>query len=162
VFGCGIPNHANDSEVVGNHPTAGFRINDRHGHAGGDRVLMEVASVLRASVRRTDTAARIGGDEFAVVLVGGDGAEASLVGERLRARVEQRMTANQWAVTVSIGAVSFLTPPKSEEAALAVADDLLYHAKASGKNKVLSSDFPTAGSLGTPRRITATPAVMTP
>ncbi len=141
----------------------GFKqINDQHGHAGGDRVLTEVADVLRSSVRRTDTAARIGGDEFAIVLVGGDGAEASLVGERLRVRVEQRMTANQWAVTASIGAVSFMTPPKSEEAALAVADALLYHAKASGKNKVLSSDYPAAGSLGTPPRITATPAVVVP
>ena len=138
----------------------GFKqINDRHGHATGDRVLAEVASVLRASVRRTDTAARIGGDEFAVVLVGGDGAEASLVGERLRARLEQRMAANNWAVTASVGAISFLTPPNSEEAALALADDLLYHAKALGKNRVLCSDFPAAGSLTSRRQIEATPAI---
>ena len=81
------------------------RLNDSLGHDVGDLLLQEVARRLQKNVRQVDTIARIGGDEFAVVLVGGDGAEASLVGERLRARLEQRMAANNWAVTASVGAI---------------------------------------------------------
>jgi diguanylate cyclase (GGDEF)-like protein len=113
------------------------RVNDLHGHAAGDAVLREVAAALSACLRREDLAARIGGDEFAAVLVGGDGREISQVAERVRRTVEERMETQGRTVTASVGAVSFLVPPKNEAAAIAEADRLMYAAKAAGMNRVL-------------------------
>ncbi len=120
----------------------GFKqVNDRQGHAEGDRVLAEVAAALRGSIRREDMAARIGGDEFAALLIGGNGEEAGLAAERIRQAVARRMAERGWPVTVSVGAVSFLSPPKDEAEALSAADELMYAAKAGGRNRVLRRDY---------------------
>jgi diguanylate cyclase (GGDEF)-like protein len=114
----------------------GFKsINDRFGHATGDRVLQEVAAALTACLRTGDVAARLGGDEFAMVLAG-DEHDAIGAAERVRAEIEMRMQAQGWAVTASVGAASFAAPPDSPDAALAVADKLMYAAKSAGKNRV--------------------------
>ncbi|WP_431283759.1 diguanylate cyclase [Humitalea sp. 24SJ18S-53] len=123
------------------------RVNDVHGHAMGDRLLREVADVLRGCVRREDTPARVGGDEFAVVLVGGEGADTHAVAERLRAMVKDHMDKAGWPVTVSIGAVSFVTAPDDESEAIEVADALMYSAKNSGSNRVVSRDYDTGSRL---------------
>ena len=114
----------------------GFKeINDKLGHAAGDRVLCEVAKALMTTLRREDVVARVGGDEFAVLLVGEFG-NAPYAAERVRNAVETRMRENGWAVTASIGAVSFCTPPESADAVLAEADMLMYCPKRLGKNQV--------------------------
>jgi diguanylate cyclase (GGDEF)-like protein len=114
----------------------GFKgVNDRLGHAAGDHVLREVAATLVATLRREDVAARIGGDEFAAVLVG-DVGETGTAGERVRAAIEANMASHGWPVTASIGAVSFRKIPRDADAALAEADALMYLAKKLGKNQV--------------------------
>lgn len=119
----------------------GFKtLNDRSGHKTGDTLLVRAADVVRTGVRLQDTAARIGGDEFAAVLVGGDGTEAAVVAERLRRRIEHTLADGEWPVTASIGAVTFAEPPRDATAALAIADLHMYAAKESGRNRVVSHD----------------------
>jgi len=118
----------------------GFKqVNDRHGHAAGDRALRQAAEVLSTSLRREDMAARIGGDEFVVLLSGS--VDAAVVGERIRAEIAKRMTSAGWPVTASVGVVTFLMPPDDASAALAMVDDLLYSAKHGGKDQVAHRVF---------------------
>jgi diguanylate cyclase (GGDEF)-like protein len=98
-------------------------------------VLREVAATLITTLRREDVAARIGGDEFAAILIGNVG-ETEKAAERVRAAIVSRMVAHGWPVTASIGAVSFTAVPKDADAALAEADALMYLAKKLGKNQV--------------------------
>jgi diguanylate cyclase (GGDEF)-like protein len=114
----------------------GFKgVNDGLGHAAGDSVLREVAATLIATLRREDVAARIGGDEFAAILIGNVG-ETEKAAERVRAAIVSRMVSHGWPVTASIGAVSFTAVPKDADSALAKADVLMYLAKKLGKNRV--------------------------
>jgi diguanylate cyclase (GGDEF)-like protein len=116
------------------------RVNDVLGHAAGDAALRAVSAQLRGCMRQEDVVARIGGDEFAAVLNGGDGAEAALVAERARLAVKRAMDAQGWPITASIGAVCFLTPPEDGGEALAIADSLMYAAKTGGGNRALCAD----------------------
>jgi len=116
------------------------RVNDLHGHATGDQVLRQVATTLAANARASDMPARLGGDEFAVLLVGED-VDAATAADRIRLELEMSMARHGWPVTASVGAVSFRSAPADVEEALAVADELMYGAKFSGKNRVLHRAF---------------------
>jgi diguanylate cyclase (GGDEF)-like protein len=113
------------------------RINDQGGHQLGDTVLREVAQCCRASLRNTDLAARIGGEEFALLLPATDLAQAQQLAERLR----QEIAALQLpaAVTVSIGCAELSPEMGSVDALLARADEALYAAKENGRNRVSSA-----------------------
>jgi diguanylate cyclase (GGDEF)-like protein len=114
----------------------GFKgVNDKFGHAAGDQVLGVVAAAMTATLRREDVVARIGGDEFAAILVC-DGGKADGAANRVRQAIELSMREHDWPVTASIGAVSFNEAPISADAALAEADALMYTAKRLGKNRV--------------------------
>lgn len=121
------------------------RVNDLHGHAAGDEVLCKVAATLLENLRIGDTAARLGGDEFAILLTGNE-VDAATTADRIRTEVEACMAENNWQVTASVGAVSFHSPPTDVEAVLAAADELMYGAKFSGKNRVLHREFSPARS----------------
>lgn len=115
-------------------------INDSAGHAAGDRVLREVARVLRQALRGIDIAARFGGDEFAVILPRARLLEAYAVAERIRADMRELCIRHEQltlTVTVSMGVVCFPESGEQDPAALIRAADLaLYRAKAGGKNRV--------------------------
>jgi diguanylate cyclase (GGDEF)-like protein len=112
------------------------RINDVHGHAAGDQVLRIVARTLSQALRRSDTVARMGGDEFALLLPGTDQAGAeSLITKTRQALYEAFRTENA-RPTCSVGAVSFAEPPLDAERAIAMADRLMYEVKARGKDGV--------------------------
>ena len=82
--------------------------NDRNGHSAGDAALREVAHIIEQSVRSIDIAARYGGEEFVVVLVETARPDALAVGERIRARLEEKaLDAGGEPLTVSIGVASF-------------------------------------------------------
>jgi diguanylate cyclase (GGDEF)-like protein len=116
----------------------GFKqVNDRLGHATGDRVLVHVGCVLRAATRAEDVVARLGGDEFAVLLPG-EGTAALVVAERIRDSIATSPHDDAWDVTASVGAMTFLDPPKDVAMALAAADAQMYLAKAAGRNMVAS------------------------
>ncbi|MBI9073922.1 MAG: diguanylate cyclase [Desulfatibacillum sp.] len=121
------------------------RVNDDFGHQSGDAVLREFAIRLRASVRKTDVAARWGGEEFAVILTESGVDQARLAAEKIR----QTMEANQFgalagariSVTASFGVASLDLLPEDKrsdsEMLIKLADEALYMAKQSGRNRTV-------------------------
>lgn len=114
------------------------RINDRYGHAAGDHVLRELCDTVRAQVRADECLARFGGEEFAVLLSEATGGAAAIVAEKLRAAVaghrfvfEEAMI----AVTISVG-VAALEPGMTRQQLIRAADEKLYEAKRTGRNRV--------------------------
>ncbi len=117
------------------------RVNDQHGHALGDQVIVAVARALTDSVRPMDMTARIGGEEFAVLLPNCPSAFAARVAERVRQRVANTALAlpegRQLAVTVSIGGAFAPQWVRSTPALWMMrADRQLYRAKESGRDRV--------------------------
>jgi diguanylate cyclase (GGDEF)-like protein len=120
-------------------------VNDRFGHAVGDEVLRTFAQVCRETLRDADVFARMGGEEFAVLLVETSAGRASLVAERLRANVARLAiptpgaTSDAVSVTVSAGAATANEDDETLDALLARADDALYRAKRAGRDRVVRS-----------------------
>jgi diguanylate cyclase (GGDEF)-like protein len=105
------------------------QINDALGHKAGDRALVEVAELLLAQVRAVDTAARIGGDEFALLLSEADDVHAAGVAERLDAAVQAHAEREGWPGSISIGVSVSNTDGVSLDDLLRHADSRLYLAK---------------------------------
>lgn len=116
-------------------------VNDAHGHAGGDRVLREIGRVLKESIRFTDTAARVGGDEFALVFPDADAQGAHQIVSKLNQELHKALVAHNWKVTCSIGVVTFMDSAISVEHAIAAADEVMYRVKHQGKGAVEFSVF---------------------
>lgn len=117
------------------------RINDSFGHPIGDQALRHVATVLMSHARLEDTVARIGGEEFAVLMPDTDADQAARVVERLRRAVAANALATDvgvHAITTSIG-VSTLAPGMDSDMALRAADQALYEAKRQGRNRVVAA-----------------------
>jgi diguanylate cyclase (GGDEF)-like protein len=117
------------------------RINDQHGHAGGDAVLRAVAVAVAAQLRSTDFVARWGGEEFALILPDTDIEQAGPVAERVRAAVEALALPLGEALvqrcTISIGLSQALAEERFDPW-IDRADRAMYRAKAAGKNRVLA------------------------
>jgi diguanylate cyclase (GGDEF)-like protein/PAS domain S-box-containing protein len=116
------------------------RVNDAHGHASGDAVLMALVAAAQSLLRVEDTLARLGGEEFAVILPEVDREGARVVGERLRERLaEVRVPVPEGIVTctVSVGVAQARPAHESPDRALQRADDALYAAKEAGRNTVI-------------------------
>jgi diguanylate cyclase (GGDEF)-like protein len=122
-------------------------INDRFGHAEGDRVLLGLAELLAGTLRRADVAARTGGEEFVVILPGLGLERARQVAERLRMAVEDRLPAGGTRLTVSVGVAADLEGAAPWDRLLGQADEALYRAKERGRNRVeLSARDPPQGA----------------
>ncbi|WP_018869067.1 diguanylate cyclase domain-containing protein [Thioalkalivibrio sp. ALgr3] len=117
------------------------RFNDRYGHETGDQVLVEFADCIASALRAGDRAARLGGEEFAILLHGASLGEAGHTAERVRARVEamepQPDRPNTTGVTTSIGVTILRADDRGADDALRRADDALYAAKSRGRNCVV-------------------------
>ena len=114
-------------------------VNDRYGHISGDNVLRKIASIVRRHVRSDDFAARIGGEEFAVLLPECDAQAGHAFAERLRqsiADVVFRPGEEPLTITVSVGVASLTTERDTCSRMMAAADAALYRAKALGRNQV--------------------------
>jgi diguanylate cyclase (GGDEF)-like protein len=132
------------------------RLNDRHGHAAGDRVLKAIASALGAVTRREDTVARIGGDEFALIAGGADTAASLAVGERCVQAVEKaviRAGYGDCEVSATVGSAVAPFHGRTLDALVEAADSALMRAKRSGKRSAACADGPAPRALG---RATAT------
>ena len=119
------------------------QINDHHGHDAGDRALLAVGQAISGSIRVTDLGARIGGEEFAVVLHGASRPDAVLTAERLRASIERisltTADGEPLKVTVSIGGAPFGPHSRIKEV-MRAADSRLYEAKRNGRNQALIAE----------------------
>lgn len=111
------------------------RVNDTHGHSAGDSVIRHVAAALAELSRDNDTAARLGGEEFALLLAGANEASAMAAAERLREAVSAQEVENVGFATVSIGVASCPAHADSERTLYAACDRALYRAKGEGRNR---------------------------
>ena len=118
------------------------RVNDTFGHDVGDLVLQHVAKVLKSSARATDLVARLGGEEFMVVLPDTNLEDARLVAEKLRAALEANPAPQAGRVTASLGLACCGTGDASAEAVLKRADEGVYRAKTAGRNRVAEAAEP--------------------
>ncbi|HEY0191871.1 MAG TPA: diguanylate cyclase [Kofleriaceae bacterium] len=113
------------------------RVNDTHGHAVGDAVLVMVAHTLREQVRRNDLVARLGGEEFCVVQTDVDAEQMLVLTERLRLAIAS--ITEPFHITASFGVCHSSKSPDANEL-LEAADRALYTAKAAGRNRVAVAD----------------------
>jgi diguanylate cyclase (GGDEF)-like protein len=118
------------------------KINDTYGHATGDTTIRDLANICKENLRKIDIVARLGGEEFAILLLDTGIHGAEIVAEHIRKAVSLAViTSNKgehFGVTVSIG-VAALASHRTPEELLAEADQFLYKAKRDGRNQVISS-----------------------
>ena len=118
-------------------------INDRYGHDSGDQALKAFAELIRANIRPTDLAARMGGEEFCIVVSDPDPRAPMTIAERIRTQVEAMTIPTAGGpvrTTVSAG-ISFASGDETLQSLLIRADEALYEAKSEGRNRVRTSDI---------------------
>jgi diguanylate cyclase (GGDEF)-like protein len=158
-FLTGISNHRSFSEAGEReiqrtlrygHPLAALmidldhfkRVNDKYGHAAGDRVLVAITAAIRKLLRDIDVFGRLGGEEFAILLPETDLAGGGATAERLRAAIAETAidTGNAvLKVTISIGVTLLSQADRELDALLKRADDAMYEAKRNGRNRVVAA-----------------------
>ncbi len=120
-------------------------VNDTRGHCVGDRVLCDVARILRGSIRQTDYLGRYGGEEFLVILPGTDAVGAAIMGERIRAGLAETPavdpTGGTFSLTVSVG-ITERYESDDDDSIISRADAALYLAKEMGRNRVEVAPLP--------------------
>jgi diguanylate cyclase (GGDEF)-like protein len=127
-------------------------LNDRFGHRAGDDALERLASVLRAAKRRIDTAARVGGEEFALIVPETEEHDAYVLAERLRRAVREEFEEGDRRVTISFGVASFPKHGRTAEALFHAGDLALYAAKELGRDRTVIHNPELAGAIAGTRR----------
>ncbi len=112
------------------------RINDTYGHSAGDVAIRHVAAALAGMSRDNDTAARLGGEEFALLLAGADTEKALAAAERLRQQVAAELLEGIGHITISLGVASCPAHARTERELYAASDMALYTAKREGRDRV--------------------------
>jgi diguanylate cyclase (GGDEF)-like protein len=118
-------------------------VNDMHGHAKGDEVLIEIGRICHNAVRGSDVFARFGGEEFAALLPMTTLAQSEALGHRLRhlvAGAAVKSAEGMIRLTASFGVAQFIPEDESIERTLERADKALYEAKGAGRNRVQAAD----------------------
>jgi len=113
-------------------------VNDKYGHDVGDVVLIDLANIVKSTIRVTDYAARWGGEEFMVLLPGTSIDETSRIANELRVNVENYQPEDiKLPITISIGVAEFMPNENTKDDFIKNVDVALYQAKRTGKNKVV-------------------------
>ncbi|MBM9498707.1 diguanylate cyclase [Leptospira sp. 201903071] len=116
-------------------------VNDQYGHDEGDRILVRVAQILSSCIRQTDAVCRWGGEEFAIFLFGANPEDSINIAEHLREEVENKVVLQDGSsVTVSIGISEGRGGKHGLEESFSHADQALYRAKTTGRNRVCVFD----------------------
>jgi diguanylate cyclase (GGDEF)-like protein len=126
-------------------------VNDRFGHFHGDRALRTVGETIRDRVRRIDTAARYGGDEFVVVLPETDPTGAFVLAEKIRVGVGERalkVDGLEVRTSLSIGVVVYPRDGRTVDDLMIAADTTMYRSKRQGRDRVVGSWVANGGGLG--------------
>ena len=124
------------------------RVNDIHGHAAGDAVLRRVADAIRGAKRGFDRAARVGGEEFAILAPDSDEHGAYMLAERIRAAVNEAFAdQGDSSLTISFGISTHPLHGQSADGLLRTADQALYAAKRLGRNRSVISSAEVPGIL---------------
>ncbi|WP_348771009.1 GGDEF domain-containing protein [Hafnia alvei] len=129
------------------------RINDIYGHITGDRVVQYVAKTLQSTIRKTDIAARIGGEEFSVMLDGVSTNDALEIAEKIRVKICHHQDSPYGKdvpekMTISIGIYTVTGNELTAEQCVARADEAMYRAKLEGRDRVVIYSALTAPMLG--------------
>lgn len=117
-------------------------VNDHYGHAAGDAVLVNLASVMSESVRKVDFVGRLGGEEFAILLPSTPEGEAELLAERIRKAVQDNPAdykGQSLPITISIGITSYRLSDQELDQVIQRADKALYEAKNQGRNRCMTA-----------------------
>lgn len=112
-------------------------VNDKQGHQSGDALLKIIAQTILSTIRKTDVVARVGGDEFALLFPNTEEEGAFHALEKVKNVITKKMHEMNYQVTFSFGAATFSIPQNSTDELLSKADQLMYNAKANGKNKIV-------------------------
>ncbi len=114
------------------------KVNDSYGHDQGDYAIKRICNEIIASIRQSDSLYRIGGDEFAIILVETNVDKAKMIGENIRKRIAKTVVVGNDKITVSIGISSFdyNNDKEDEEKLFKRADNALYASKNHGRNRV--------------------------
>lgn len=112
------------------------RINDTYGHQFGDIAIKTIANVLKKEARSIDIPARIGGEEFNLLLPGVDSRGAMIAAERIRKSIENQIIDTIGGITASIGVATFLEHSDRIDELIELADQAMYKAKVNGRNQV--------------------------
>jgi diguanylate cyclase (GGDEF)-like protein/putative nucleotidyltransferase with HDIG domain len=123
------------------------RIHDRFGHHAGDLALVRASGMLEHRKRRIDTVARLGGEEFALIVPDADDHAAYMLAERLRAALREAFADEPVPITISFGVASFPDQGETFESLLGAADDALYAAKELGRDRTVIYSREVAGIL---------------
>ncbi|MDQ3882097.1 MAG: diguanylate cyclase [Thermoproteota archaeon] len=111
-------------------------VNDQLGHHVGSQLLVRIVEVVKQNLRATDVVARIGGDEFAVLLPETGAEQALKVVQKLREKLLSEMRTSGWPVTFSVGLLTCADPPHTVDEMIKIADALMYEVKESGKDAI--------------------------
>ncbi len=112
------------------------KINDTYGHSFGDTAIKAIADVLKTNARSIDTAARIGGEEFNIILPGVTSSGALIAAERIRKAIENKEIERIGHITASVGIATYPEHADSIEDLLELADQAMYLSKQNGRNRV--------------------------
>lgn len=115
-------------------------VNDTYGHLAGDEVIRHTAQITRSSIRQSDSAGRYGGEEFGIILPETDAENARIICERIRESIEKstvETSAGNITYTISMGIAQLTDEPENYMQWMQKADEALYAAKESGRNKVV-------------------------
>lgn len=117
------------------------QVNDEHGHLEGNRALKTIADTIKSKIRLIDIIARMGGDEFILLLPETDLHQSKTVIEKVKQELEEVMKTEHWPVTFSIGVVTVIKAPSSIDEVVRMSDSLMYSVKKSGKNNVKYEEY---------------------
>lgn len=117
-------------------------VNDTLGHSAGDELLIKIVKSINLTVRKSDVFARIGGDEFVILLPETGQDAAKIIIQKLRTVLSNIHAKENWPVTFSIGVLTCTEMPASADAMIGMADKLMYTVKASTKNGLTFSVYP--------------------
>ena len=112
------------------------QINDKYGHVYGDLAIKQISTVLKQNARSIDVPARIGGEEFNVLLPGIDSKGAMIAAERIRKAIEATPIETVGTITASLGVATFLEHANNIEELIELTDQAMYHSKRNGRNQV--------------------------